>query len=193
VLGACVALVRDLHAWQLATVPIVWLLSNMTEWRIHRDLLHKRTPPLQALYDTHTPVHHMIYVYEDMEIKTWRELQFILIPPWAGVALFVALLPLAAALWLLVAPNVALLFMATCMGYVVSYELLHMSYHLPKSSLIGRNAIIRFLAEHHSIHHDPRFMQKWNMNVTIPLWDIVRGTRLRSRAASPEGIQAESG
>jgi ribosomal protein L39E len=188
VLAGCLALLRDVRAVELLTVPVVWLLSNMAEWRIHRDLLHKRSRLAPALYDRHTPIHHMIYVHDDMEIRTWRELKFILIPAWAGVALFVALLPIAAGLWLLVAPNVALLFLATCMSYVVTYELLHMSYHLPKSSRIGRHPLIRILARHHSIHHDPRLMQKYNMNVTIPLWDVVRRTRLREvppREAAP--------
>ena len=30
----------------------------------------------------------------------------------------------------------------------------------------------------------PRLMQKWNFNVTVPLWDFVRGTKINSRSAS---------
>lgn len=35
--------------------------------------------------------------------------------------------------------------------------------------LVGRNVAL----------HDPRAMQRWNMNVNVPLWDVVRRTRLR--------------
>jgi sterol desaturase/sphingolipid hydroxylase (fatty acid hydroxylase superfamily) len=153
------------------------VFANAFEWRIHRSALHKRWRVMPALYDRHTPVHHRVYIHDDMELRAWRELSLILIPPWAGVPLFVALLPVA---WLLAAifsMNVALMFMATSMFYVVTYELLHMSYHLPRTSRVGRNRVIRALARHHSIHHDPRLMQRWNMNVTVPLWDIVRRTR----------------
>ena len=113
--------------------------------------------------------------------STWREMKFVLIPAWASVALFVGLSPLAALLWFFVAHNVALLFMATCMFYVVSYELLHAAYHVPDGSFIARLPFIAALARHHAIHHDPRLMQKWNMNVSLPLWDIVRGTRISDR------------
>ncbi len=36
--------------------------------------------------------------------------------------------------------------------------------------------IIRALRTHHARHHDPRLMQRWNFNVTVPLFDAVMGT-----------------
>ena len=181
VLVACGVLVHGVTWQELLTVPIVLVMSNMTEWRIHRDLLHKRSWLMPALYDRHTPVHHRIYVHGDMQIRDWRELKLVLIPVWAGLVLLVALLPIAAALWFFVSPNTAYIFEATCMLYVVTYELLHMSYHLPANHPVGRNPIIRRLALHHSIHHHPPLMQKWNMNVSIPLWDLVRRTSVREK------------
>jgi hypothetical protein len=177
-----VLLVRDVTWWQLLTVPVVLVLSNMTEWRIHRDWLHKRSKPFHDLYDRHTPVHHRIYVYGDMQVRSWKEMKLVLIPAWAAVALFLGLLPLAAGLYFFIAPNVAYMFMASCMLYVVTYELLHASYHLPDNHWIGRNLIIRALAKHHSIHHHPPLMQKWNMNVSIPLWDFIRRTSVGEEA-----------
>jgi sterol desaturase/sphingolipid hydroxylase (fatty acid hydroxylase superfamily) len=35
---------------------------------------------------------------------------------------------------------------------------------------------VRALRRHHAVHHDPELMQRWNFNVTVPLWDLVRGT-----------------
>jgi hypothetical protein len=190
VIAACVVLVDDLRLVELLVIPAMLVLANALEWRIHRNALHTRWFVMPALYDRHTPIHHRVYIHDDMELRDWRELALILIPPWAGVPLFFALLPVAAALWLALTQNVALLFMATCMFYVVTYELLHMSYHLPRTSFVGRNRVIRALARHHSIHHDPRFMQRWNMNVTVPLWDIVRRTRLTERAVPCESASA---
>jgi len=54
---------------------------------------------------------------------------------------------------------------------MVGYELSHLSYHLPETTWIGRRRVIRWLREHHARHHDPRLMQKWNFNVTIPVFD----------------------
>lgn len=182
VVAAAAFLIHGLTWTEALTVPIVLVLANMAEWRMHRDLLHKRSALLPALYDRHTPVHHRIYVYGDMEIKTSRELKFILIPAWAGIALFVALLPLAVGIWFSISANVACLFISSCMVYVVCYELLHLSYHLPAASFLGRRALVRRLARHHSIHHDPKLMHRWNMNVSVPLWDVVRRTRVRAPA-----------
>ncbi|HUE39224.1 MAG TPA: hypothetical protein VMR29_06945, partial [Candidatus Binatia bacterium] len=56
------------------------------------------------------------------------------------------------------------------------YELSHLSYHLPPTSFVGRRWLVRVLRQHHARHHDPRLMQRWNFNVTIPFWDWVQGT-----------------
>jgi sterol desaturase/sphingolipid hydroxylase (fatty acid hydroxylase superfamily) len=75
------------------------------------------------------------------------------------------------------------------MGYSVSYEWLHLSYHLPRESGIGRRGVIQRLRRHHAIHHDPRLMQRWNFNVTIPFWDWVRGTIVRE---VPEDLKTKA-
>ena len=51
---------------------------------------------------------------------------------------------------------------------MVSYEVLHLCYHAPKDSFIGRLSLIRVLRAHHARHHDPRIMQRYNFNVTVP-------------------------
>jgi fatty acid hydroxylase family protein len=180
VILASLALVRDLRAIELVTVPVTFLVVNAGEWRIHRDLLHKRTPPLTVLYDRHTPQHHMVFVTGDMAMRSRREFRLVLIPAYGIIAAAVGALPIPAVLWLwLGLRNPALLFMATTMAYVVSYEWLHLAYHLPATSAIGRNPLIARLRQHHAVHHAPELMQKWNFNVTIPLWDWVRRTTWR--------------
>ncbi len=176
-IAVCLYCLHDLRAWQLSVVPAAFLIINAGEWRIHRDLLHHRTPPLTVLYDRHTPQHHMIFITEDMAMRSNREFRLVLIPFYGIIAAAVAALPIPAVLhYALHQTNLAFLFMATAMGYVVGYEWLHLSYHLPQDSFIGRLKIIAILRRHHAIHHAPELMQKWNFNVTIPLWDLVRGS-----------------
>ena len=180
-----VALVHDVKAWQLGFAGLIFVVSNATEWRLHRDVLHKRNRgPAAVLYDRHTPEHHVIYTTDDMEIRERSEFRLVLIP-WFGI-LGVALLTLPAtlALWVAGQPNLAGLFMATTMLYVVSYEWLHLSYHLPARSFIGRMRVIGWLRRTHAVHHDPRLMQRWNFNVTLPLWDVVRRTYVTDRDAA---------
>jgi hypothetical protein len=138
-----------------------------------------------VLYDRHTPEHHMVFVTDDMSIRSWREFHLVLIPAYGIVAAAVGALPFPALLWLgFGLRNPALLFMASTMVYVVMYEWLHLSYHLPADSFIGRLALIQRLRRHHAVHHAPELMQKWNFNVTIPLWDWIRGTIYRSDEAT---------
>lgn len=171
-------------AWRLANptplelfaIPVTFVVANAVEWRAHKGLLHRRTKPLQELYDRHTPQHHRMFRYEDMAIRAPKELKMVLIPAVGVAAIVAAAVPMAVAASAVFGTNVGMLFLMTAGTYVVSYELSHMIYHLPEDSLVGRLPLVRFLREHHARHHDPRLMQKWNFNVTVPLWDWVRGT-----------------
>jgi hypothetical protein len=176
--GALFAL-RALAPWQLGMVPLAFVVLNAGEWRVHRDLLHRRTPPLQVLYDRHTPEHHMVFVTDDMAIRQAREFRLVLIPFYGILAAALAALPIPALLYAVGQPNLGWLFLATAMAYTVGYEWLHLAYHLPAQSRIGRSALVARLRRHHATHHDPALMQKWNFNVTVPLWDWVRRTTYR--------------
>jgi hypothetical protein len=168
--------IHDLRAWELALVPVFLVASNAIEWHAHRDLLHRRTWPLEELYVRHTPQHHAVFVAEDMFIRDWREVKLVLLPAWGVLAIVVAGLPIALLFALAGSTNVAMLWVASSVGYVLMYEWLHLAYHLPAEGAIGRLRVTRWLRRHHQRHHTPQLMQRWNFNVTIPLWDHLRGT-----------------
>ena len=144
--------------------------------RVHRDLLPQRFAPLGVLYDRHTPEHHLIFVSDDMSLREPREFRLVLIPVTGIVAIFLVTAPPAALFWSLGQINLASLYLTATILYVVSYELLHLTWHRPESSRIGSLRLVRALRRHHAIHQDPRLMQRWNFNVTVPLWDLVRRT-----------------
>lgn len=176
IIAAMVGLLHGLRSLELLTVPVVYLVSNAVEWRIHKYMLHRRFPFFTTLYDRHTPQHHRVFVSDDMEMRSTREFRLVLIPFYGIVGIVLLDAPFAAAIWHFGYRNVACLFLATSAFYVLSYELLHLCYHLPATHPIGRSAIIRRLRRHHAIHHAPSLMQRWNFNVTVPLWDVVRRT-----------------
>ena len=62
--------------------------------------------------------------------------------------------------------------------------------HLPPESFVGRRRLVRVLREHHARHHHPRLMQRWNFNVTVPLFDWLHGT-IVSRAMLDEALRAD--
>jgi Fatty acid hydroxylase len=168
--------IAGLRAVELLVLPACFLVFNGLEWWIHRDLLHRRRPLVSLLYDQHTAMHHMIYVTQDMAMRDRREWRLVLMPGLGVVLSFVGLVPFAAALWHLLGSNVACLFAMAWVAYMLGYEWLHLSFHLPSESWLGGSRLIRWLRWHHAVHHDPRIMRAWNLNVTVPLWDWLLGT-----------------
>jgi sterol desaturase/sphingolipid hydroxylase (fatty acid hydroxylase superfamily) len=176
--------IEHLEGWQLLFVPVFLTFGNAVEWHAHRGLLHRRTWPLEVLYVRHTPQHHAIYVSGDMFIRDRRELKFVLLPAYGVVGLVGVTSPITIAFWLAGQPNLAALWVVSVVCYILTYEWLHLAYHLPADGLVGGLRLTRFLRRHHERHHAPHLMQRWNFNVTLPLWDYVRGTVHREGAPS---------
>jgi sterol desaturase/sphingolipid hydroxylase (fatty acid hydroxylase superfamily) len=178
---AAVALSRieRLAAWQVALVPLFLIFANAVEWHAHRGLLHRRVRFLEVFYIRHTPQHHAIFVGDDMALKEARELKLILLPAYGILAILAITSPVTVLLVAVGQPNLAALWVTSVVLYVLSYEWLHLAYHLPAESRVGRLRALRFLRRHHQAHHQPHLMQRWNFNVTVPLWDHVRGTVYR--------------
>lgn len=194
-IAAALSRLHDVRAVQLLAVPITYLLALAFEWRAHKDLLHRRTPPLGFLYDKHERMHHILYTHEDMAMRSPREWNLVLMPKLAIVLVLVGMAPVYLVVSWLTAPNCALLTLATMLAFFLSYEWLHLSYHLPAGSRIGSLPFIRRLRAWHERHHDPRLMKAWNFNVTVPLFDVVHGTlwtpeRAAARARRRQDAQA---
>jgi hypothetical protein len=168
--------IHHVTALELLTVPIALFLSNGFEWRAHKGVLHRRRWPLYVLYDRHTPIHHKIYQYDSMAVRSARELRLVLIPAAGVAAVVVIAAPFAYLVGRFISSNCGWLAIATSATYVVTYELSHLSYHLAPDSFIGRLALVRVLREHHRRHHHPALMTRWNFNVTIPLFDFLYRT-----------------
>lgn len=179
VIAGCIACLEGPGLRDLAAVPCLWVLAIATEWRFHRDWLHRRRAPAQWLYEAHTVSHHALYVEGAMEIAGPREFKAILFPAFAAPLLALLVAPVAWALGQLVGRDFGLLFLAAAMLYLLTYEALHLAFHLPRAHPLRRLPGVEALARHHARHHDPRAMQRGNFGVTSALWDRVRGTVLR--------------
>jgi sterol desaturase/sphingolipid hydroxylase (fatty acid hydroxylase superfamily) len=173
---ASLLLLRDVRAVELLTVPLVYLAGLGFEWRVHKDLLHRRIPPFQELYDRHERMHHVVFPEEDMGIRSPREVGLVLMPKAAIVGLFFMLLPLAAILTKLVSRNAGLLLVATGLLFFLVYEWMHLIYHLPATSWVGRRGWVTYLRTLHQRHHSPKRMKRWNFNVTLPVFDFLHRT-----------------
>lgn len=172
-IAVSIILLRNPSRWDLFSIPISFVVLNALEWFIHRNLLHHRT---WRFYDRHTPEHHVLYVRDDMSIRSVYEFRHVLVPIYAVFALFFTTLPPAVLLIVMGLRNIGLIFFACGVAYVLLYEWLHLLYHLPPNRFLNRVRPFKFLQQHHAIHHLPSLMQQWNFNTTLPLWDIVSGT-----------------
>jgi hypothetical protein len=176
VLVTAARLLHDVRAWELVTIPLTLLFAFGFEWRVHKGVLHRSIPGLRILYVRHEITHHTIFTHEDMAMRSPRELYNILMPGYAIVLVFlVALIPAAVLTWLF-GLNVAAIFVTTAMFFFLLYEWSHCAYHLPPESAVGRVRLVAALRAHHTTHHDPRLMKRWNFNVTVPVFDWIHGT-----------------
>ena len=187
--GFALSRIQDLRLWQLAFVPVFLVLENALEWHAHRGLLHRRTRFVEVMYIRHSVQHHRLYVGDAMAIRTARELRFVLLPSYAVFAVLAVAAPIPVAFALAGQRNLAALWIASAAAYLLAYEWLHLLCHLPEDAPVARLAAVRALRRHHRLHHAPHLMQRWNFNVTLPLWDLVRGTLHRTHA-QPAGAHA---
>lgn len=182
---AAVSLMRGVRWWQLALVPAFAGAMNALEWHAHRGLLHRHVRPLGTLYRRHLQ-HHAVYVRDDMAMRDPRELKIVLLPVVGILTVFAVTLPVALALLFAGQRNLALLWVTTTVGYLMAYEWLHLAWHLPEDGLAARLPVLRSLRRLHGLHHDSGLMHRCNLNVTLPLWDWLRGTlRSAPSAARP--------
>lgn len=183
--GALTALA--LAAWQaarlapswaeLTTVPVAFLVANLGEYAGHRGPMHHRGRALAILHERHTRQHHRFFTADAMVVESSRDYQMVLFPPIMLVFFLGAMAtPIGVGLGLLVSPAVGWLFAATAIAYFLTYEWLHLAYHLPPDGWLGRRALVRRLRRHHTVHHDPRWMARANFNITFPIADRVFGT-----------------
>jgi hypothetical protein len=181
VIAFAVSRVRGLRAWELAVVPAGFLIANLTEYLGHKGPMHHPRPGLRLIHKRHSLQHHRFFTREAMSYESSADFKMVLFPPVMLVFFLGALaVPIAVAFYFVVSPNAGWLFLATGIGYYLTYEWLHFAYHLPPGSAVGRFGLVRVLRRHHASHHDPALMGKWNFNITFPISDWLFGTSYRT-------------
>ncbi len=135
--------------------------------------------PLGTLYCRHLQ-HHAVYVRGNMAMRDPRELKIVLLPAVGILTVLAVVLPVALVFLFAGQRNLALLWVATSVGYLLVYEWLHLAWHLPEDGLAARLPVLRSLRRLHELHHDSRLMHRCNLNATVPLWDWLRGTLRRT-------------
>lgn len=171
--------VRSPSAGEWLIVPVWLLVANLVEYLMHRGPMHRRVRPLGVFYERHAQEHHRYFTHESMAAAQSRQFRMVLFPP---ITIFVFLgvigTPLALLVGAAVSHDAGWLSFATSVAYFLSYEWLHLSYHLPDNPLM-RLPVLSAMRRHHTAHHDPALMSRWNFNVNFPICDELFGTRWR--------------
>lgn len=172
---------RDATFGHWLTVPITFLFANGVEYFGHRGPMHHLRKRAEILFERHTREHHRFFTFAAMSCESPRDFKIMLFPP-AMLVFFLGLIaaPIGALLFAVAHPNIAWLFVATAMGYYLTYEWLHFCYHLPPDSAIGSIGFVQTLRRHHAAHHDPALMGRYNFNITFPIFDRLMGTTYRA-------------
>jgi hypothetical protein len=163
--------------WEWLIVPLSFFIANLGEYLGHRGPMHRPRRFMRLLFKRHTLAHHHFFTHEAMAYESTRDFKMVLFPP---VMLFFFLgclaTPIGLALSLCLSENAGWLFFATAISYFLTYEWLHMSYHLPSDSWVGRLPLMAVLRRHHTRHHDLALMGRYNFNITFPICDWLMGT-----------------
>ena len=177
VIGGALSQVAGPTLLELLTVPATFLFANAVEYFGHKGPMHHRGRALAILFERHTQQHHRYYTHEAMSYKGTRDFKMVLFPPVMLLFFLGAVAaPIGALLFLAASRNVALLYVATAMGYFLTYEWLHFCHHLPPDGPLGRIGFLRRLRANHQAHHDPARMNACNFNITFPICDRLFGT-----------------
>jgi len=155
------------------------LLANLGEFAVHVRLLHHPRFP-NAAYRRHS-AHHSFFSYDAMAIDEARDLRWVLFPPWALPLMVLGLSPVFALLWSFAPTGSGWIFLLAAIVYYGVYEVFHALAHLPAHSFAAGWSWVRAITHHHRVHHDARWMLRYNFNFAIPIFDWAFGTLASSR------------
>lgn len=177
VIAFALSQVRSATWREWLVLPIGFLVANLAEYLGHKGPMHHPVKRLRIIHTRHTVQHHHFFTHDAMECESPRDFKIMLFPPALLIFFFVGIAaPVAAAFFLVISANAGWIFLATGVGYYLTYEWLHFAYHLPAESTVGRLGLVRVLRQHHATHHDLTKMGRWNFNITFPIFDAVFGT-----------------
>lgn len=182
VIIVCILFTHNIRPLEWLVIPFSFLFGNFAEYFGHKGPMHHKRKYLEKVFARHTLQHHRFFSNEVMQCDNNKDFKMILFPPVLFIFFFAMFaLPVGLLLFWVWSKNAALLFVATVIGYFLNYEWFHLSYHLPEEHWISKLPILRTLRRLHLNHHHPQLMQKFNFNISYPIFDWIMGTYYRNK------------
>jgi len=161
-------------------IPATLFYNNLVEYLGHKGPMHHKRRLLSAVYRRHTRQHNRYFTHEHMTLDGPQDFYAVLFPP-ILVVFFVGVFGVP--MWFLLdyalGSNVAWLVVGTSAFYFLNYELFHLCWHMPTSSVSWRVPGLKRLGRLHTDHHDPKLMASFNFNISWPVSDWLFGTFYR--------------
>ena len=178
-IAIAISQLANVSAWAWLTVPVTFLYANLVEYLGHRFAMHRKLPGLGLIYRRHAGQHHRFFTDQHMELDSAHDFRAVLFPPLLVIFFFgLFAFPVGMVIAMSGSANVAWLFVATALAYYLNYELLHLTYHLPRESRLARLPGLARLKRLHQRHHNPKLMARFNFNITYPIFDRLFRTRI---------------
>ncbi len=158
--------------------------SSLFEWILHRYVMHAPVGKFRYAYEAHALTHHGTFRADSSyHLQREPDRHTIHMAWWNGpVLVAIASSPFWVVwLWLYGSIAAPLGVTAALACYYAAYEYLHWCMHLPRGRWFERTAFFRYINGHHLVHHH---RPEWNLNVVLPIADILLGTNVR-RATRP--------
>lgn len=191
IIGFCLLYVYAAHLanpkwWEWLTVPIVFLLSNIFEWAIHRYVMHRprKFKGFRAIYTRHTLMHHQFFTDTEMRFAGPHDWRVTFFPPYALIVFVLISIPPAMLVGWLISANAGWLLMATTTSIYLIYEFMHFCCHIGDNWFVRYCPFINTIRRHHEAHHQQSIMMERNMNLTFPIADWLFGTSDLNRGLS---------
>lgn len=174
VITLSIYMLNDVQIKEWVVVPATFFYANFVEYIGHKGPMHHKRKWLEKVFHRHTMEHHRFFTEKHMDCESNRDFKMILFPPVLLIFFFFGFaVPATLLMYWLWSANAAWLLLGTLIAYYLNYEWLHLSYHLPENHWVARLPVIRKLRAYHFRHHDPKLMQKYNFNISYPVFDWI--------------------
>lgn len=160
-----------------------FLYGSLFEWTLHKYLMHQ--PRWDYPFRAHALVHHGLFrTGADYFLSDSMHLRKVRFAWWHAPVILVLHAPAILYLQYLLGSSILFGALSAIGCYYFLYEYLHYCMHVPRSRRLERTAWFRWLDAHHHMHHK-RHMS--NLNVVLPLADLIFGTLIpaKERIAVP--------
>ena len=174
--GAMYVYAAHIHSpvwWEWLTVPVVFMLTNLFEWFIHMQVMHRprKNKALRAIYARHTLMHHQFFTDTEMRFANSTDWRVTFFPPYALIVFILMSVPAALAIGWLISPNTGWLLMCATTGVYLIYEFMHFCCHVDENWFVRNCPLVNTMRRHHTAHHRQSNMMRRNMNLTFPIAD----------------------